>query len=139
MIKNIFSLVLAITSCALVSSCSNRAVTTNLDKDNFTHYFSASMVDVYNSEKEIASPYRFIGAVEGQDCQVKPHHATPDEINARTQARQQAFKMQANGVVFTGCALLTHEQLLQLNNSNDAQQCYAVVVCYAKAYAISVK
>lgn len=122
-----------------MTSCSTQNVSTNLDKENFSDYFSAGNVEIYKSEKDINARYQFIGAVEGQDCQIKAHHAVPDEINARTQARRQAFDNQANGIVFSNCALLTQEQLAQLNSSNDAQQCYAIVICYAKAYAIETK
>jgi RcsF protein len=120
----------------LTVSCSNRYVSTNLDKDNFNQYFSASNVKIYKSENDFPGQYHYIGAVEGQDCQVKPHHAQPDEINARTQARQKAFSLQANAIVFTACTLLTQEQLLQLSESNDAKQCNSLVVCYGKAYAV---
>ena len=124
---------------ALLASCSAHNVSTNLDKENFSDYFSAANVEIYKSEQEFNARYQFIGTVEGQDCQIKSHHAVPDEINARTQARQQAFNKQANGIVFSNCALLPQEQLAQLNNSNDAQQCHAIVICYAKAYAIETK
>jgi len=120
----------------LLSSCSNNFVSTNLDQENFKQYFSASHVKIYKNEKEFNARYKFVGLVEGYDCQTKPHHAVPDEINARTQARRQAFNINANGIVFSGCAMLTQEKLAQLNSSNDAQQCHAVVICYAKAYTI---
>ena len=123
----------------LLSSCSTGYISTNLDKQNFNEYFSAANVDIYTNEKNIKAHYQFIGTVEGQDCQKKSHHAVPDEIIARTQARRSAFEIQANGVVFSNCALLTQEQLAQLNNSNDAQQCHAILICYAKAYAIDTK
>ncbi|MBL4764950.1 MAG: rcsF protein [Colwellia sp.] len=103
---------------------------------SFTQYFSASQVEVYSQETDIKTRHNYIGVVEGQDCQVKPHHAAPDEINARTQARRQAFEQQANGIIFTGCALLTSQQLAQLNSSSDAQQCHAIVICYARAFLI---
>lgn len=127
---------IVLTTIILITSCSSRHISTNLDKENFSDYFSASKVKIYKQEKEIKTRYKYIGVVEGQDCQIKPHHAVPDEINARTQARHQAFEQQANGVIFTGCALLTSEQLAQLNNSSDAQQCHAIVICYAKAFVI---
>lgn len=120
----------------LIAGCSNRHISTNLDKENFSDYFSASKVKIYTQVKDIKTRHNFIGLVEGQDCQVKPHHAAPDEINARTQARHQAFEQQANGVIFTGCALLTSQELAKLSNSNDAQQCHAIVICYAKAFII---
>ncbi|MFT5851261.1 MAG: RcsF protein [Colwellia sp.] len=120
----------------MITSCSNNYVASNLDKNNFTHYFSAAQVEIYTQEKDIKTHHNYIGVVEGQDCQIKPHHAPPDDINARTQARRQAFEQQANAVVFTDCALLTSEQLAKLNNSNEAQQCHAIVICYAKAFAV---
>jgi RcsF protein len=120
----------------LITGCSNNYVTSNLDKKSIQQYFSASQVKIYNQESEINTRHHYIGVVEGQDCQIKPHHAVPDEINARTQARHQAFEKQANGVVFTGCALLSSKQLAQLNNSSDAQQCHAIVICYARAFVI---
>ncbi|PHR80648.1 MAG: rcsF protein [Colwellia sp.] len=120
----------------ILTSCSSSYVTSNLDKNNFTQYFSASQVEVYSQETDIKTRHNYIGVVEGQDCQVKPHHAAPDEINARTQARRQAFEQQANGIIFTGCALLTSQQLAQLNSSSDAQQCHAIVICYARAFLI---
>jgi len=133
---SIFKTSLIIICIMVNTSCSNSYIKSNLDKNNFTQYFSASQVDVYQHEKDIKTRYKYIGVVEGQDCQIKPHHAVPDEINARTQARRHAFDQQANGVIFTGCALLTSEQLAKLNNSNDAQQCHAIVICYAKAFSV---
>ena len=122
----------------LLASCTSSFVSTNLDKDNFSDYFSASHVKIYQNEKDINARYQLVGIVEGQDCQIKPHHAEPDEINARTEARRLAFDQGANGIVFSQCALLSHERLAQLNDSADAQQCHAIVICYAKAYAVEV-
>jgi len=128
---------IAFITIALLTGCNNSYVSTNLDEENFSHYFSASNVKIYQHENEIKTHYQYLGVIEGQDCQIKPHHAAPDEVNARTQARQQAFKQEANGVVFTGCVLLTPQQLSQLNQSNEAQQCHAIVICYAKAFTIN--
>ncbi len=137
--KIFINLVIAVLTTIRLASCANNLITTNLDKKNFDRYFSAANVKVYSSEQAIKGDYQLIASVEGQDCQAKSHHALPDEINARTQARQQAFDQHANGVVFSGCTLLTHEQLVQLSESNDAKQCHAIVICYAKAYAIESK
>ena len=134
-----FKSILLLFNTFILASCANNTISTNLDKENFNDYFSASKVTIYKSVKDIKTSYQFIGGVEGQDCQIKPHHAAPDEVNARTQARKQAFALPANGIIFTGCALLTHEQLVQLNNSNDAQQCHSLIICYAKAYAIETE
>lgn len=125
-----------LTTLSLLVGCSTKNLSTNLDRDNFHDYFSPAKVTIYQQEKDITTRHKYIGVVEGQDCQIKPHHAEPDEINARTQARRQAFEQHANGVIFTGCALLSPQQLATLNNSNDAQQCHAIVICYARAFAI---
>ncbi|MDP7592734.1 MAG: Rcs stress response system protein RcsF [Litorilituus sp.] len=123
-----------------LSACSNLYfVSTNLDKDNFHQYFSASAVKMYKHERDIAVKHQFIGPVEGQDCQEKPHHAAPDKIIARTQARQQAYLLQANGIVFTACAELTPEELSKHNRTNDARQCHAITICYGKAYVVETK
>lgn len=134
--KKIATSFMILSTVFLIAACSNKHVSTNIDKDNFTHYFSPATVKIYEHESEIETQYKYIGIVEGQDCQIKPHHAAPDKINARTKARNQAFKLQANGVIFTGCALLTPEKLAKLNESSDAQHCNAIIICYAKAFAV---
>lgn len=135
--KFIFTFIVLITT-TLITSCSGRYVSTNFDKDNFNDYFSASKVKIFKQEEDITTRHNYLGVVEGQDCQVKAHHAVPDEINARTEARRHAFEKQANAVVFSGCTLLPSEKLAQLNRSNDAQQCHAIVICYAKAFAVEL-
>lgn len=126
---------LCTTAVFTLSSCSNQyAVSTNLDKENFTEYFSASKVTIYANENEIPGPYKVVGVVEGQDCQIKAHHAVPDQVAARTQARQHAFNQNANAIVFTGCADLDHAKLTQLNQSNDSNQCHAMIICYGRAF-----
>jgi len=130
----LFTLILLI----FTSSCSSD-ISTNLDKDNFQKYFSAATVKIYQREQDILTRHQFIGLAEGQDCQEKAYHAKPSKINARTQARQHAFEKQANGIVFTGCAELSSEQLAQLSQSSDAQQCHALIICYGKAYFIEVE
>lgn len=131
MVKFVFTLIFF----GLLTNCSS-SVSTNLDKKNFQEYFSAATVVIYQHEQYIPNHYQFIGLVEGHDCQEKNYHAAPDKINARTKARQQAFDKMANAIVFTGCAELTPEQLTQLRQSNDAQQCHAITICYGKAYVV---
>lgn len=133
-------LLLNIPITLLLASCTmGPHVSTNMDKENFTRYFSPAQVKIYKSESDITEKHQFISTVEGQDCQEKAHHALPDEVNARTQARLNAYDLQANGVVFSNCALLTKEDLDKLNQSNDAQQCHALVICYARAYVVEEK
>jgi RcsF protein len=133
----IFTLIIFITA-SLITSCSGRYVSTNFNKENFSDYFSASKVKIFEQEKDIKSRHNYIGMVEGQDCQIKPHHAVPDKVNARSEARRHAFEQQANAVIFTGCTLLTPEKLAKLKSSSDAQQCHAIVICYAKAFAVEL-
>ncbi|RHW77204.1 Rcs stress response system protein RcsF [Colwellia sp. RSH04] len=121
----------------LTSCSSNYVVSTNFDKENIDQYFSASNVEIYNKEGDLPGPYKFVSLVEGQDCQSMPHQAEPDKINARTQARQQAHQLDANAVVFSGCALLDNEKLAKINASNDAKQCHAIIICYARAFKIN--
>ena len=135
MIKNLLFISLFFTF--IVGCVNNSVISTNLDKDKFSEYFSASKVAIYQSEQEIKSAHKYLSLVEGQDCQQRAHHALTDEINARTRARQQAFKLKANAVVFTDCVEFKRENLAHLNDSNEAKQCHALIICYAKAFAVS--
>jgi len=127
---------LTLLSAFFISACSNNYVATNLDKDNINQYFSAAKVKIYQNEQSLPAKYQYISPVEGQDCQSRPHHAIPNEVDARTQARQKAFVKGANAVIFTGCANLDHEKLSELSQSNDAKQCHAIIICYAKAFHV---
>ena len=126
--------ILAFSSILLLSCNSNYTVSTNLDSNNFKEYFSPSKVTIYQSEQEIAQRHKFIGLVEGEDCQLKEHHAAPDKIIARTNARKEAFKQQANAIVFTGCATI---DAAMANQRPAKQQCLSTLVCYGKAYQVS--
>ncbi len=123
----LFGLVIIFT----LSACVNRySVSTNLDSENFAEYFSPSQVTIYQSEQDILTDHRYLGSVEGEDCQAKAHHQAPDEITARTQARKKAFQLGAKAIVFTGCALI---------EKNEAdKQCLATLVCYGKAYQVKL-
>ena len=136
MIKKLSTYLTVLPLIILVGACSNSYVSTNLDKDNIDQYFSAAKVKIYQNEQELPTKHQYISAVEGQDCQIESHHAAPDLINARTQARQQAFDKKANAVIFTGCATLDHEELAKQANSSDTKQCHAIIICYAKAYVV---
>jgi len=115
----------------ILAACVNRySVSTNLDAENFAKYFSPSQVTIYQSEQDILTDHRYLGSVEGEDCQAKAHHQAPDEITARTQARKKAYQLGANAIVFTGCALI------EKNEAN--KQCLATRVCYGKAYQVKL-
>ena len=114
---------------------SNYQISTNVDKENFQHYFSPSKVKIYNNERELPQHYQYTGLVEGEDCQLQKHHKAPDKINARTAARGNAFDQGANAIIFTGCALL--ESKKSNNQALENKQCFATIVCYGKAYKVS--
>lgn len=133
-----FKKILFLLLFSFISACStNYTVSTNLDKQNFTDYFSAPAVQVYDNEQALPPRHKFITSVEGQDCQEQAHHAPPDRINARTQARKRAYEKKANAIIFSGCAVLTQEDLAQLSLSSDARQCHAITICYGKAYLVN--
>lgn len=138
--KNLFSITLkmalTIFVLLLTASCSSKyTVSTNLDKENFTNYFAASQVTVYENNQTLPSPNQYIGLVEGLDCQLKAHHASPTELIAKQAARRKAFEINANGVVFTSCSLIEHEQLQRVTGKH----CLSTLVCYGKAYRIGEK
>lgn len=103
-------------------------VSTNLDRDNFKHYFSPTKVKIYNSEKEFPSKAKFLGLVEGESCQEKAHHAAPNEIDARTEARRQAYQLEANAIIFSQCVLIEDDKA--------AKNCLATTVCYGRAFKL---
>ncbi len=113
----------------LIVSCSSKFDTsTNLDAENFTNYFAPSNVTIYTSTNEFKTQYKYMGLVEGENCQAKAHHAKPDDVMARTEARKKAYQLKANAIIFTGCALLPDE--------STAKQCVASTVCYGQAYYV---
>jgi len=119
------------TFCFISGCSSNYSISTNLDKKNFQQYFAPTSVKIYQSEQEFNAAYQFIGLVEGQDCQAKAHLAAPDEVIARTHARAQAYKQNANAIIFTGCGLITDDK--------SSKQCLATLVCYGKAYVVNAE
>jgi RcsF protein len=111
------------TGCAKIND-----VSTNLDRDNFKHYFSPTKVKIVESEKSLTGKYQFIGLVEGESCQAKAHHAAPNEIDARTEARRKAYALEANAIIFSRCVMIASDQA--------AKHCVASTVCYGRAYQV---
>jgi RcsF protein len=111
------------TSCAKIND-----VSTNLDRDNFKHYFSPTKVKIYHSEKEFLGKAKFLGLVEGESCQAKAHHAAPNEIDARTEARRRAYQLEANAIIFSQCVLIADDKA--------AKNCLATTVCYGRAFKL---
>lgn len=133
-------LLLSLLSTMLITSCSgNYTFNSNIDKKQIAEYFAPSKVVIYNNEFELPKPYTYAGLVEGQDCQLKPHHAQPNKVNARTEARKLAYKIGANAVIFTGCAVIDSKEAFKNLNSAKVQQCHSMVVCYGKAFTTTEK
>jgi len=127
------SFLILLSGCAHLSK--NYTVSTNIDRENFKEYFSASRVTVFKNEKEIPSPFKLLGLVEGEDCKVKTHHAAPTKIIAKQTTKTKAFNKGANGIIFTSCILLDNQKLEKQNGVQRADnQCLASFVCYGKAY-----
>ena len=103
-------------------------ISTNLDRDNFKNYFAPTKVKIVESEKDFTGKYQFIGLVEGESCQEKSHHAAPNEIDARTEARRQAYKLDANAIIFSQCVIIEEDKA--------AKYCLASTVCYGRAYKV---
>lgn len=106
-----------LTGCATTFSSND-----DPNQDKMTEYFSASKVRIYNNEQELPKPYKFLGLVEASDCQLSPDLIAPDAINARTNARQQAFKQKADAIIFTGCTLI------------EPKGCHQELMCVGKIY-----
>lgn len=118
-----------ILAISFVQGCAkNYEPSSNLDSANFIHYFSPSRVTIYDDETDIVLPHRFLGLVEGESCQAKAHHVVADELAARTDARRNAYKLNANGIVFTACVLIEAQ--------SQQSECVTTRVCYAKAFQI---
>ncbi len=112
-----------ITGCAKIND-----ISTNLDRENFKSYFSPTKVKIYTDENEFVGKHKFLGLVEGESCQEKAHHASPNEIDARTEARGKAYKLGANAIIFSQCVLIEEDKA--------AKYCLASTVCYGRAYQI---
>ena len=113
----------------LASGCAKiNDISTNLDRDNFKNYFAPTKVKIVESEKDFTGKYLFIGLVEGESCQEKSHHAAPNEIDARTEARRQAYKLDANAIIFSQCVIIEEDKA--------AKYCLASTVCYGRAYKV---
>jgi len=120
---------LTLLSVSFLLSCSGKFdSSSNLDAKNFANYFAPSNVEIYTSIDAFNGQYKYIGLVEGEACQAKEHHAKPDEIIARTEARKKASELKANAIIFTGCTLLTGE--------GTTRQCVASTICYGQAYFV---
>lgn len=100
-------------SCLLASCAKTYQVSTNLDPENFTNAFAPAHVKQYQSVEALPEPKQLLGIVSGISCQEKPHLAAPSDVEARTDARRQAFDLGANAIVFTACVAIENKMCVQ--------------------------
>jgi len=112
-------IITSLAGCAKISK-----VSTNLDAENFKNYFAPIGVTIVENESSFSGKYKMIAGIEGSNCQAKAHHAAPDKIEARTEARKKAYELGANAIVFSGCVAV------------KTNQCHANIICYGKAYQV---
>jgi len=122
--KHLSTLLVSSSLLILLSSCSNYSFTSNLDKENIKNYFAPTSVTIYKNNTQLPKIKEYIAAVEGESCQIKISDASANKIDARTQARRNAYNLKANAVVFTGCT------------QAQTKQCAQLIICYAKAYQV---
>lgn len=108
----------------LTTSCANFTTSTNLDRSNFEEYFAPSKVKIYKSVEELPQQRQYIGVIEGEDCQISERDEKVDLIDARTNARRIANKLEANAIIFSQC----------VNVKN--RSCADLLICYAHAYKV---
>lgn len=108
----------------LIGCAKQYELKSNIDPEAFDTYFAPSSVDIYETVSLLPAEHELVGMVEGEDCQKAPHLAAPDEIRARTQARQHAHKLEANAIIFSGCAEI------------ENPQCHSALICYGSAYRV---
>lgn len=119
------SAMLLLTSCAKIKD-----ISTNLDSKNFSNFFAPGHVKMYPDDRAFQDKnYEYLGLVEGENCQIEAHHAQPDPIAARTEARRQAYDLGANSVIFSSC--VTIDETTLANSS-----CLSTVICYGSAYKV---
>lgn len=119
----------ALSATVLIGCSTQYQVSTNIDQENFTEYFSPTAVTIYTSEQEISNIFNNLGLVEGESCQAKAHHSEPDLIEARTDARRKAYQLGANGIIFSGCSII--------ENVQADKHCVKTRVCYGRALQVS--
>lgn len=106
----------------VLSGCANYSLKTNVDKSVYQHHLAISQVKVVTSMASLSNNAVYLGAVEGDSCQVE-HNAPPaSNAESRTQARIKAYKLGASAVLFTSCVVI------------DDKQCLSHKVCFGKAY-----
>lgn len=110
----------------LLTGCAKYPLQTNLDKDNFTHYFSISSVDYYTASELTSYQVQKLGLVEGESCQNADNLPPAEEQQARIDAKRKAAALHANGVIIRSCIA-----------PPASKACLSSYVCYADAITVT--
>lgn len=110
----------------LLSGCSNYPLQTNLDKDNFTNYFSISGVDYYSTNELQNHQVEQLGLVEGESCQTALDLPPAEEQQAKIAAKRQAAALQANGIIIRSCI-----------TPPPSKACLSSYICYGDAIKVT--
>jgi len=108
-------------------SCSNYSFNTNLDANPIEQYFAVSDVVIYEEADLAQLNTQYITAIEGESCQQSSNQAPANDRDARTHARQQATKHNANAIVFSPCISL----------DNPEAGCITARICSGKVFKVT--
>lgn len=122
----IVSRIIIIAFALFLSACTNYHFSSNIDKENFDEYFRPSQVVIYKKDDLLSMEYAVLGSVEGSSCQEDEIDMPADSKIARTNARINAYEMNANGIVFQSC----------INFPRD-ETCVTNVICYGRALDVT--
>ncbi|EIC83085.1 Rcs stress response system protein RcsF [Serratia sp. M24T3] len=76
----------------------------------------------------VGTPFRDLGEVSGESCQVNAHDAQPSISNARRRMLNHAATMKANAVLLHQCQIVS-----------DVAGCHQQAVCQGSALNVSFK
>jgi len=110
----------------LLSGCSKYPLQTNLDKDNFTNYFSVSSVEYYTPSELQNYQVEKLGLVEGESCQDAANLPPAEETQAKIAAKRKAAALNANGIIIRSCIA-----------PPASKACLSSYICYGDAITVT--
>ena len=110
----------------LLSGCSNYPLQTNLDKNNFTEYFSISGVEYYTASALHNYHVEQLGLVEGESCQSAKNLPPAEQQQAKITAKRKAAALNANGIIIRSCIA-----------PPASKSCLSSYVCYGDAIKVT--
>jgi len=110
----------------VLSGCSTYPLQTNLDKDNFTDYFSISKIEYYTTSTLQHNRVEQLGLVEGESCQTADNQPPAEELQAKIAAKRQAAALNANGIIIRSCIA-----------PPASKACLSSYVCYGDAIKVT--